>query len=447
MAAILVVDDDQSIITAFRRFLTDEGHQVLTAGSGPDALALLGSEQPQLVFMDVRMPGMSGLKALEEMRRDHPDLPIVIMTAYGTSQTSIDAIRAGAFDYLAKPLDLDDLRAVMAKAISALQSTSAPDAAEPEWADAERPVQLVGSTPGMLQVYKMIGRLATNDVPALIVGERGTGKQLIAETIHDNSERREQPFLPIDCGSLGDGRLEEIFEPSAGTVLLADVEKMPAALQARLVRSMSEQQGRAAVAGPRLAARILASTERELVEDVRQGAFNRELHDVLSVITIRVPPLRERREDIPQLVRHLLQRLNAELHRNIRGIDGGVARMLHEHPWPGNVSELETVLKRACVLARTDVVTAGDLGGTLKAPPAPAYAKGDTPLRVAVVAALHERLENAEPGGSPYHDVVDFIESTLVEEALAITHGNQVKASELLGVNRATLRKKIPDQS
>jgi DNA-binding NtrC family response regulator len=447
MAVILVVDDDRSIITAFKRFLSDEGHEVHTAGTAADGLAALVELKPDLVFMDVRMPGTNGLQALEEMRRLYPDLYIVIMTAYGTSQTSIDAIRAGAFDYLAKPLDLDDLRAVIDKALASQQTSRGSREPAPEWGGTERPVYLVGNSPGMLAVYKLIGRLATNDVPALIVGERGTGKQLVAETIHNNSARRDQPFAALDCASLTEDVVEEIFGPQPGTVLLADVREMPAPLQVRLVRAMNEQQGRAAATGPKLTARVLASTDRDLIEDVRQGRFNRELHDTLSVISIRVPPLRERRDDIPLLVTHLVQRLSAELHRHIRGVDPEAAQRLHEHAWPGNVMELETVLKRACVLARADIVTAGDLG-SLAAETTREYTHIDGTLRTAVVAALHEHIDkNGERGGSAFHDVVDQVEATLVQEALSMTHGNQVKAAEMLGVNRATLRKKMGDQS
>jgi DNA-binding NtrC family response regulator len=447
MALILVVDDDQSIITAFRHFLGDEGHDVRTAGTVADALTAIEEERPDLVFMDVRMPGMSGLEGLEEMRRRYADLPVVVMTAYGTSQTSIDAIRAGAFDYLGKPLDLADLRNVMAKAIVVRRSPD--DEGEPEWSATDHPVHLVGNSPRMLQLYKLIGRLATNDVPALITGERGTGKQLIAETIHSNSSRKDRAFAALDCASLSDAVAEEIFSDQAGTILLANVEGLTLPLQARLVRAMNQQQGRVAATGLRLAARILASTERDLGESVRQDTFNRALYDAISAITIRVPPLRERREDIPVLVRHLILRLNTELHRTIRGIDGDVAKTLQEHQWPGNVLELETVLKRACVLARGEVVTASDLEGGFRMTPGPQQGHAESALQAAATAALHERLEAraSGPGGSPFHDVVDLVEAALVEEALAITKGNQVKASEILGVNRATLRKKMPDQS
>jgi DNA-binding NtrC family response regulator len=445
MADILVVDDDQSIVEAFERFLADERHVTRVAGSAHEALRLIDERRPDLVIMDVRMPGVDGLQALQDIRGRFPDLYVVIMTAYGTSQTSIDAIRSGAFDYLTKPLDLDDLRRVIDKALEAQHIQPATTNQADALADTGG-VSLVGHTPAMQEVYKLIARLSSNEVPALIVGERGTGKQLVAETIHDNSARRDRPFAALDCATLTEAAVAELFGDDAATILLANVEAMPAALQAQLVRALGEQRGRATTSAPRLTARVLASTERDLGEELRHGNVNRELFETLSVITIRMPPLRERRDDIPVLVAHLIQRFNVELSRSIKGVDGRVAQLLHEHGWPGNVRELESVIKRACILARGDVITGDDLGESLAKGLFPAPHESNIGLRAAVTAALHERLTGRiEVQGSPFHDIVDLVEETLVREALTLTNGNQVKAAETLGVNRATLRKKRPE--
>jgi DNA-binding NtrC family response regulator len=443
MADILVVDDDLSITTAFQRFLSDEHHDVRIAGSAADAMKAIGERRPDLVMMDIRMPGVDGLQALQEIRARFPDVYVVMMTAYGTSQTSIDAIRAGAFDYLTKPLDLDDLRVVIDKALTAQQISPVEEFATADWS-ADAPATLVGTAPAMLEVYKLIGRLALNDVPALITGERGTGKQLVGETIHANSSRKDRPFSALDCATLTESAIGEIFDDETGTLLLANIEVMPAPLQSRVVRALGDA-GRAAT-GLRISARVLASTERDLTEYVRQGTFNRELYEILSVITIRMPPLRERRDDIPQLVSHLIQRFNVELNRSIKGVDSAVAAQLRDHPWTGNVRELESVIKRACILARSDVITADDLGQTVtRGGPFPPRHEADAALRMAATAALHDRLlaKKEDTDSSVFHDVVDLVESTLVDEALAMTNGNQVKASEILGVNRATLRKKM----
>jgi DNA-binding NtrC family response regulator len=448
MAEILVVDDDQAVAAAFERFLQYEGHAWRVASNAEDAVRLIAERAPDLVVMDIRMPGIDGLQALQEIRSRFPDVYVVMMTAYGTSQTSIDAIRVGAFDYLNKPLDLDQLRSVIEKALSARRIRDKADAPEEE-GPLQPPITLIGDTPAMHEVYKTIGRLATNDVPALIVGERGTGKQLVVATIHDNSPRRDRPFQSIDCATTPETVLEaELFGQAAGTIHLASVEALPPALQARLARALGAARTRGSQ-GASVGARVLASTEQELAQQVAGGAFNHELFDALAVITLRVPPLRERRDDIPLLVRHFVQRFNDELNRTIKGVDVQLSRRLQEHAWPGNVGELESVIKRACIITRSDVLTAEDVGESLTTNRFPARRDVEGLLARSVHTTLQERL--VEPSGntpsSVFHDIVDLVEATLVKEALAITNGNQVKAAEILGVNRATLRKKMPTGS
>lgn len=443
MADILVVDDDQSIAKAFEHFLAFDGHTCRIASNAEDAIRLVEERRPQLVMMDVRMPGIDGLQALQQMRVRFPGLYVVIMTAYGSSQTSIDAIRAGAFDYLTKPLDLDSLREVIGKALAAQHIADAVVVANAEAGSEAPPLGLVGATPVMLDVYKLIGRLATNSVPALIVGEHGTGKRLAVATIHDNSARRDQPLTTLDCAEASDADLDaRLFGHAAGTVELRHADRLAPPLQARLLHALVAQRTRGS--GPRLAVRLVATTERDLADDARAGQFSRELYDELAVITVRMPPLRDRRADIPALVQYFVHRFNGELDRTIRGLDERVARLLQEHPWTGNVGELERVIKRACIVARSDVIGVDDLGESLTESRFPARADGDAALDRAVRTALHDRLVQPEPSASAYHDILDVVERGLVSEALTITNGNQVKAADILGVNRATLRKKMP---
>ena len=442
MAEILVVDDDQSIATAFERFLRHEGHVCIVASNVEDAMRLVGERDPDLVVMDIRMPGVDGLQALQQLRSRYPDIYVVMMTAYGTSQTSIDAIRAGAFEYLTKPLDLEQLRTVIRHALAARRSRDQA-ATGPE----EQPspqVRLVGEVSAMQEVYKMIGRLATNDVPALVVGEHGSGKELVVATIHDNSARRERPFVTVDCATLPESALEaELMSPGSGTLHLASVHALPRTLQARLVRAAGEDRGRGA-ARSSLTARIIASTDKDLTELIEAGSFSRELYDLLSVITLKLPPLRDRREDIPLLVRYFVERFNDELNRTIKGVDEQVLARFQEHAWPGNVGELESVVKRACIITRGDVITLQDIGESLSDSRFPGRQDAESALCRAARIALQERLVDTTAGAqaSAFHDIVSLVETTLVKEALSITSGNQVKASELLGVNRATLRKK-----
>ena len=442
MADILVVDDDQSIATAFEHFLRFEGHECRLASNAEDAVRLIAERQPTLIMMDIRMPGVDGLQALRDIRSRFPGVYVVMMTGYGTSQTSIDAIREGAYDYLTKPLDLDELREVIRKAL-ATQQTS--DITAAPAADIGPQPALVGETSAMRDVYKVIGRLAAIDVPALVVGEHGTGKQLVIATIHDNSPRRDKPFVSIDCTAVPEASLEaELFEHATGTVELANVEALTLPLQARLARALGEGVRGAAVG--RLQARVIASTDKDLPALVASGTFGRELYHALAVITLHLPALRDRREDIPLLVRHLIQRFNADLNRTIKGVDDTVARMLQEYEWPGNVGELESVIKRACILARGDVITTDEIGQTLAGELMPARQDVESALVRAVRTALQERLvdSSSTEASSAFHDIIDLVETTLVKEALAITNGNQLKAAGVLGVNRATLRKKMP---
>jgi DNA-binding NtrC family response regulator len=442
MADILVVDDDQSIATAFEHFLRFEGHECRLASNAEDAVRLIAERQPTLIMMDIRMPGVDGLQALRDIRSRFPSVYVVMMTGYGTSQTSIDAIREGAYDYLTKPLDLDELREVIRKAVATQQARDITATAS----DAEPQPALVGETAAMREVYKVIGRLAAIDVPALVLGEHGTGKQLVIATIHDNSPRRDRPFVSIDCTVVPEAVLEaELFERATGTVQLAGVEALTLPLQARLARALDD--GTRGPTSSRLQARIIASTDEDLGALVTSGAFSRELYHELAVITLHLPALRDRREDIPLLVRQLIQRFNADLNRTIRGVDETVARILQDHEWPGNVGELESVIKRACILARSDVITTDEIGSTLAGDSMPARQDVESALVRAVRTALQERLvdSSSEASASAFHDIIDLVETTLVKEALTITNGNQLKAAGILGVNRATLRKKMPD--
>ena len=442
MADILVVDDDESIVQAFKAFLATEGHGCRVASTADDAVREVSARRPDLVITDVRMPGADGLEGLQRMREIAPGLAVIVMTAYGTSQTSIEAMRLGAFDYLSKPLDLDELRALIRKATAAHRPAAAP-AGRDEF-DPYGVVALVGTSPPMVEIYKTIGVLATNDVPPLIVGERGVGKQLIARTIHANSLRKDKAFVAIDGRSLPepllDGELQGATALAAGgSLFVSGLEALSPAMQARLAKLLAERRSSGS------ASRVIVASEGELSDLVRQGSFNRELYDYIGVIILRVPPLRERRGDIPDLVAHFIRRANDELGRTIAGADNAAMRLLSDHTWPGNVAELELAIKRACILARGSIISAADLKSSLEDPALPGRQEAETALEGSVRAALRQRLSAGEqgPDDSLFHAIVGLVEEGLVREALAITGGNQVRAAELLGVNRATLRKKM----
>lgn len=463
MAEILIVDDDENVCSAFRQFLQADGHTALIASNTEDAVKTVAQDHPDLVFMDIRMPGVDGLEALRQIRALDPATYVVIMTAYGTSQTSIEAMRLGAFEYLNKPLDLDDVRYLIEKALNA-QALSRKAAAvqSNEW-ERYSIVNLVGSSHAMQEAYKLIGLLTTNDVPALIVGERGVGKRLVAQTIHFNSNRKDRPFVSVNCLTVPSDTIEfEIFGKTAtaantvhvgrlertksGTLLLEEIQHLPPSAQTRLLRFLKEKAYEQIGGLETLSAdvRIIATTT-EGPEDFAEHVFSAELYDSLRLITIELPPLRDRKQDISELINHFIRRHSSELHKNIRGIDDRVLELLHEHYWPGNVAELENVIKRACILARGDAITVDEVREALEGGSAPAAEEIHSSLEAAARQALQQMLlePDRDRASSVFHTIVSHVETALVREALRITGGNQVKATDLLGVNRTTLRKKM----
>lgn len=456
MAQILVVDDDDTICSAFKAFLEDEGHEVLIAGNARDALDLVKKERPGMIFMDVRMPGMNGIDALERIRGIDPQLPVIIMTAYGTSQTSIDAVRLGAFEYLTKPLDLDDVRKLIKKVLKSGDLGVDVKADSRGSSETAQPVSLVGSSVAMREAYRMIGLLAANDVPALITGEVGVGKEVVARTIHANSRRKDRPFIAFDCSAFEEDSLEDALfgsgrgresprlqgnafsRASRGTLFLTQIEALPLSMQARLSRLLHPQIPNEAG----LTCRILAAAPDDPRMLVAEGTFSYELYEQLSVIQIHLPPLRMRKEDIPELVAHFLELFSKELGKVIDGVEEAALQRMMDYRWPGNVGQLGTTIKRACVLARGRVLTSDDIASSLSGPlPRPPGAFASS-LELAVQQAL-QRYRTAETGESAFHLIVGEVEKVLVREALTSVGGNQVRAAELLGVNRTTLRKKI----
>ena len=468
MASILIVDDDENLCSAFGRFLTEQGHVPLVASNVKDAVDAVATARPDLVVMDIRMPGANGLQGLAEIRRIDPDVYVVIMTAYGTSQTSIEAMRLGAYDYLIKPLDLDALQVVIDRALEAQAVSRAARGRSGEDAEDYALVNLIGASPPMQDAYKRIGLLTTNDVPALVIGERGVGKQLVARTIHFNSRRRDRPFVAVDCRTSAEAVLErELFGYGAragadagaatvtgkleaacgGTLFLEGIEAVAAPLQAKLVRVIVDH----AVERPGtmertdVDVRFIAATDADLAAEVRQGRFSADLYDSLRVVPIELPPLRRRSDDIPLLATYFMNRYASELGKTIRGIDDRALRLLREHSWPGNVAELENAVRRACVLARGEVITSDALADSLQDTRLPRQAEAESTLELAVRTLLHELLaeDRATRPASAFYAIVRRVEETIIREALVATGGNQVRAAELLDLNRNTLRNKM----
>jgi DNA-binding NtrC family response regulator len=457
MAKVLVADDERAICEAFGTMLRAAGHTPAIAASGAEALRKIGSDRPDVVFLDVQMPGASGLETLEKIRAEHPDLPVIIMTAYGTLQTALTALKLGAFDYLGKPIELARVRDLLARA---LHTPDRDAAARPQAAAGEA---MVGTSAAMQEIFKRMSLLTTNELTVLVTGESGVGKELAARGIHANSDHAGQPFVALNCaaipatlieseffgherGAFTDAREQRIgrFEAAArGTLFLDEISELPYTVQGKLLRVLQERtfERVGSVTPISFRARLIAATNRVLKDEVQAGRFREDLYHRLDLVTIQIPPLRERKEDIAALAEQFLHRANAEIGKHVLGIEPPALERLLGHDWPGNVRELEHAIKRGVLMARRPWLAAHDLEITAAVAPRDATSA----LAAAARAALQARLA-AGPGAdgeSVYQALIGFAEEELVAAALELTGGNQVAASKLLGINRTTLRNKI----
>jgi len=430
---ILLVEDDDAHRAAIQRHLTRSGYDVTGVADAERALGAFDAVSPDLVLTDVRMPGLTGIELLERLR-ESSETPVIVMTAFSDMQGAIDAMKAGAYDYMTKPLDLDVLDEVIGRCLNenALErSASAVDADGVVTVDG-----LVGRDPRMISIYKTIGAVAGTMTPVLIRGETGTGKELIARTIHHNAEQPDEPFVAVNCTAVPESLLEsELFGhvrgsftgatadrkgrfelAGAGTIFLDEIGDTSLAFQAKLLRVLQEREfypigGEKA---RRTDARIITATHRSIEQMVKDGSFREDLYFRLRVVEISIPPLRERRADIPLLVRHILGRVSAELDRDYHVADE-VMGALMAHDWPGNVRELENALTRAAVLARASVITTEHLS------------LGPT----------------AQPPGDPADQSLDAMERAHVQRVLAQARRNKSRAAQILGVSRPRLDRMI----
>jgi two-component system nitrogen regulation response regulator GlnG len=461
---ILVADDEASIRFVLRETLEEAGHEVVAVEDGDAAFEALASGRFQIAFLDIRMPGPSGLELLERVRALGVDTAVVIMTAQNTFDNAVEAMKRGALDYLVKPFGMAEVEALSDKALRARALQSEVRALRREvgrhWTPGDR---LVGRSPELLETFKTIGRVASSDVSVLITGESGTGKELVARAIHAASPRAEAPFAAVNTAAIPRELLEsELFghergaftgavvartglfrDASGGTVFLDEVGDMPVDLQAKLLRVL--QSGEVTPVGGRtpthVDVRILAATHRDLDTAVREGSFREDLLYRLRVVPIQIPPLRERREDIPLLAEHFLARYSEELANGLRFLSEAALERLTAHDWPGNVRELENAIKRALVLSSGDVLSVDDFGFLDER-----AGGGEAPaeLEQAVTREVEAALAGA-PTRELHRRILEQVERPLLEAVLAHTEGNQIRAAALLGINRNTLRKKIVD--
>ena len=460
---ILIADDEESIRWVLERACAKDGHTVHAVASGREALAALRERAYDVALIDIKMPDLSGLDVLTRAREDHVDTLFIIMTAQNTMANAIEATKRGAYDYLTKPFNLDEVEILVGRAMELRHLTRDLERLRGELE--QRNELVIGRTSAMQEVYKVIGRVAPTDATVLIQGETGTGKELLAKTIHHHSERR-GPFVALNCPGIPTELLESElfgyergaftgaverrigkFEAAAGgTLLLDEIADMPLALQAKLLRVLQEREftrvgGRDAL---RADVRIIAASNQDLEAAVRAGRFRDDLFFRLNVVRLTLPPLRDRRGDIPDLIQFFIDKFNRDLGTAIVGVSDDVRELLMRHTWPGNVRELENALLRAAVLARGRTLVPEDFA--LAGQPRQSSAEV-LPLEEAVRHRLAELLERdaGVPVGELHATLISAVERPLIEIVLERSGGNQVKAAEMLGINRNTLRKKITE--
>jgi two-component system nitrogen regulation response regulator GlnG len=464
-ARILIADDEESLRWVMEKGLRQAGHEVTSVGDGNSALQVFAESEFDLVFLDIRMPGMDGLTVLGQLRELRPDAHIVVMTAHGTMETAIQAMQRGAYDYLAKPFDIDEVLLLAERALAAGRLTQEVARLRTGLQEVWEFGALIGRHPRMQEVYKTIGRIAATDVTVLLRGESGTGKELVARAVHHYSRRAGRPFVAVSAAAIPgtlleselfghergaftdakDRKLGKLELAHGGTLFLDEIGDMPSDLQTKLLRALQERTiERVGGHEPiRIDVRVLAATNRDLETMMRDGKFREDLFYRLNVVTVNLPPLRERRRDIPLLVEHLLSKYAPDLGE--RGVAPEALDRLVGHEWPGNVRELENVVQRAMVMATSGVILPEHL------PIGPVSAAAS----VAVDATLEEIIERKllecvrglreHTSANLYDLMIGLVEKPLLRAVLRETGGNQVRAAQILGINRNTLRKKLTE--
>jgi two-component system nitrogen regulation response regulator GlnG len=461
---ILVVDDDAAIRTVVAQALRREGHQVTTAATLAEMEVHLATALPDVLITDVVLPDGNGLDRLERLTREHPGLPVIVLSAQNTLSTAVRSTEAGAYDYLPKPFDLD----VLARAVrGALARGGDGSASGDPIGEEDRALPLIGRSAAMQDVYRIIARVVSNDLTVLISGESGTGKELVARAVHDLGPRRKAPFVAINMAAIPRELIEaELFghergaftgaqarsagrfeQAAGGTLFLDEIGDMPMEAQTRLLRVL--QSGEFTTVGGartiRADVRIVAATNKDLAQLVAGGQFREDLFYRLNVVPVTLPALRARRQDVALLARHFLD-LAAESGLPRKSLDAGAIAVLERHDWPGNVRELENMMRRVAVLSRDDRIGEGDILHMLGERPTMQSQGGDGGIAAAVLALL-DRLAIEQPDaladGTLYDRVIGEVERPLILALLARHGQNQLRAAKALGINRNTLRKRL----
>jgi nitrogen regulation protein NR(I) len=462
LGSILIVDDDPQLRQSFEKLLIEEGHSVQSAATGEAGIAMIRSCMPDLLIVDVRLPGMSGMDTFLQVRELEPKLPVIIMTAFGTTETAIEATKLGAFDYVLKPFEIPDMLSLIQQALDAgrfMRSRVEMDVV-PDMASSEA---LIGRSKAMQEIYKAIGRVAPTDATVLIRGESGTGKELVARATYQHSLRAERPFLVINCVAIPETLLEsELFgyekgaftgavnrrvgkieQAHGGTVFLDEIGDMPFSIQSKILRLLQEKSierlgGREPIP---VDVRVIAATNRDLEEALAEGRFREDLYYRLKVVTLSLPPLRERLGDIPLLCDYFLARFSKEMSLDNPGITKEAKSVLSSYPWPGNVRELANTIRKALIFSRGCPCSPEDVSQAMSGERGAKNAT-ETDSSDAIRQWLRDSLSSLS-GENRFESLMDRFAGILIGEALNLTGGNRTRAAKMLGLSRPTLQSKI----
>ena len=446
--SVLVVDDEAGMCHILGKLLTEQGYTVFTAQSGEEALDSAETKHPDVAFLDVRMPGMDGLQLLEELKRQDPDIVVIMMTAFGTVETAVQAIKAGAYEYVTKPFDNDKILVIAANALERRRLIDRTRRLTEEIQERQGFEGLIGRSPNMQDLYELIGRVAKTDSTVLITGESGTGKEVVAHAIHAQSSRSEKRFVAVNCGALPRDLIEsELFGHEKGsfsgahqrriglvesadgsTLFLDEIADLPVDLQVKVLRIIEQKEIRrvGSVTNMKVDVRLLSASNRDLETEVQAGRFREDLYYRLSVVPIQLPALRERKDDIPLLVQHFIRMFNKRMGRRVLGVTPSALRVLQDYSWPGNVRELENTIERAMVLRDEGEICEEDLPPKLRRQ-APGPTRGD------YIDASELTFQQAR----------EAFERSYLEAVLKANNNNVTRSAMLAGLSRRHLQELI----
>jgi two-component system response regulator AtoC len=439
---ILVIDDERSILSLLRDALTQWGYQVTCVSSGAEALEAIHSDLFSAAITDIHMPDMSGLELLREIKKQDESIEVVMMTGYPTIASAVEALKEGAYDYLSKPLILDELRHLMARMSERRFLRGEVHTLRTRLGEELTVSELIGTSPGMQSVKEIIGKVAVTDAPVLIEGESGTGKELVAAAIHRMSHRAKRPFIPVNCSAIPQDLIESEFfghmrgafsgaiadaqglfrGADEGTIFLDEIAELSGALQVKLLRVLQDMQVRPVGSTKTFTVdvRVIAATNRDIDRAMAEGTFRQDLFYRLNVVRVTLPPLRDRRDDIPALVNHFLRRFNRRLHRDVRGVTPAALAALTAYDFPGNVRELENVIERAFAMGARDWIAPEDFPNLTRLPSTPAASSQTIP-----------RLAD--------------IERELILKALSSLKDDKEAAARALGISRRTIYRRLKE--